>query len=358
MSETRPLTGAARGSAVVGSTTPTDSRLPTRDDRAVVVTGASAGVGRAVAHAFARRGCRLGLLARDPSGLEATTRECLDLGGQAVVAPTDVADPAQVEAAADLVESRFGPIDVWVNDAMATVFAPVSEMTAEEFRRATEVTYLGAVYGTMAALRRMRPRNRGQIVQVGSALAYRAIPLQAAYCGAKFGLRGFTDSLRTELIHEHSRIWVTMVQLPAVDTPQFSWCRSKLGQHPQPVPPIYDPEVPAEAVYFASRTRRREVFCGGSTVAVILGNRLAPGLGDRYLGRTGYQSQQNGSLPYSPDRPDNLFSPVPGVAATRGRFTDISHQGSLQLWATMHRRLLTGVAAAALSGLVGVGVRR
>jgi len=289
----------------------------TADGRAVVVTGASAGVGRAVAHAFARRGCRVALLARGERGLEEARQECLTLGGEAIAIPTDVADPSRVEDAAQVAEESFGPIDVWVNDAMATVFAPVHELDPEEFRRATEVTYLGAVYGTMAALRRMRPRNTGTIVQVGSALSYRAIPLQAAYCGSKFALRGFTDSLRTELMHDRSRVWVTMVQLPAVNTPQFNWCRSKLERHPQPVPPIYDPEVPAEAVYFASHSRRREIFCGGSTVAVILGNRVAPGLGDRYLAMTGYKSQQNPKLPYRSDRPSNLFDPVEDAAATR-----------------------------------------
>lgn len=218
----------------------------------VVVTGASAGVGRAIAHAFAKRGAHIGLVARGEEGLEGARREVESFGGKALVLPTDVADHAQVEAAAEAVESEYGPIDVWVNDAMATVFAPFVEVTPEEFKRATEVTYLGAVYGTMSALKRMAPRDRGTIVQVGSALSYRAIPLQSAYCGAKFGMRGFTDSVRTELMHGSSKVWITMVQLPAVNTPQFNWCRTKLPNHPRPVPPIYQPEVPAEAVYWAA----------------------------------------------------------------------------------------------------------
>ena len=321
----------------------------TADGRVVVVTGASAGVGRATAHAFARRGCRVALLARGERGLQEATQECLNLGAQAIAIPTDVADPRQVERAAQLAEDGLGSIDVWVNDAMATVFAPVCDIEADEFRRATEVTYLGAVYGTMAALRRMRPRNRGTVVQVGSALSYRAIPLQAAYCGSKFALRGFTDSLRTELMHDRSDVFVTMVQLPAVNTPQFNWCRSKLDRHPQPVPPIYEPEVPAEAVYFASRHRRREVFCGGSTVAVILGNRLAPGLGDRYLAKTGYSSQQNTTLPYQSDRPSNLFEPVEDESATRGSFSGVAHERSYQLWGSFHRRALLAAGVFALT---------
>ena len=235
----------------------------------VVVTGASGGVGRATAHAFAKRGASVGLLARGAEGLDAAAAEVESFGGSAFAVPTDVADSGQVEAAAKAVEERFGPIDVWVNDAMATIFAPFAEITAEEFNRATEVTYLGTVYGTMAALKRMVPRNRGAIVQVGSALAYRAIPLQSAYCGAKFAIRGFTDSVRTELLHDKSRVWITMVQLPAVNTPQFNWCRTKLPNHPQPVPPIYQPEVPAEAVYWAAHHRRREITVGGSAVKAI-----------------------------------------------------------------------------------------
>lgn len=321
--------------------------------RTVVVTGASAGVGRAVAHSFARRGWRVGLVARGQEALEAARAECERLGGHAEVLPADVADPEQVEAVAERAETELGPIEVWVNDAMATVFAPVSEVTPQEFRRATEVTYLGAVYGTMAALRRMQQRGRGAIVQVGSALSYRAIPLQSAYCGAKFALRGFTDSLRTELLHDHSEVWITMVQLPAVNTPQFDWCLSKLDEHPQPVPPIYQPQVPAEAVYHASQLRRREIFCGGSAAAVILGNRVAPGLGDRYLARTGYKSQQDPSLPYDRNRPHNLFQPVPGEADTRGSFTGSSKGRSVQLWLSLHRG---GVLAALATGAAGLGL--
>ena len=245
--------------------------------------------------------------------------------------------------------TTFGPIDVWVNDAMATVFAPFLEVTPEEFKRATEVTYLGAVYGTMSALKRMVPRDQGTVVQVGSALAYRAIPLQSAYCGAKFGMRGFTDSVRTELMHDRSNVWITMVQLPAVNTPQFNWCRTKLPDHPQPVPPIYQPEVPAEAVYWAAHHRRRELDVGGSAVKAIFGNKLAPRFADWYLARTGYESQQIQDMPVN-GRPDNLYEPVPDQAATHGMFDNRAHARSYQLWANTHRPLVAGVLAGARSG--------
>jgi NADP-dependent 3-hydroxy acid dehydrogenase YdfG len=321
----------------------------TRDHpHVVVVTGASAGIGRAVAHAFARRGAAVGLLARGQAGLEAAAEEVRRLGGTALTLPTDVADHAQVDAAAEAVEGQIGPIDVWVNDAMATVFAPLSETAPDEFRRATEVTYLGTVHGTMSALRRMVPRDRGVVVQVGSALAYRAIPLQAAYCGAKFAVRGFTDSVRTELMHERSRVRITMVQLPAVNTPQFSWCRTRLPNHPQPVAPIFDPDVAAEAVYWAATHRRRELIVGGSALKAILAGVVAPSLADRYLSRTGYASQQVQDDPVDADRPDNLFEPVEELAATRGRFEAQSRTASAQLWATTHRGALLAAAGGVL----------
>jgi NAD(P)-dependent dehydrogenase (short-subunit alcohol dehydrogenase family) len=330
-----------------------------RTPEVVVVTGASAGVGRAIAHAFARRGAHIGLLARGEHGLEEARREVESLGGKALVLPTDVADHAGVEAAAEAVERRLGPIDVWVNDAMATVFAPFLAVEPEEFKRATEVTYLGTVYGTMAALARMAPRNRGTIVQVGSALAYRAIPLQSAYCGAKFAIRGFTDSVRTELMHDRSRVWISMVQLPAVNTPQFDWCRTKLPDHPQPVPPIYQPEVPAEAVYWAAHHRRRELDVGGSAIKAIFGNKLSPRVADWYLARTGYASQQIQGMPVN-GRPDNLFEPVPGEATTHGRFDSRAHDRSYQLWANTHRPLVAGAlagVATAAAGLFRKGTR-
>ena len=324
----------------------------------VVITGASSGVGRATVHAFAGRGARIGLIARGQAALEETAAEVRDLGGEALVLPTDVADAQRIEAAATAVEERFGPIDVWVNDAMATIFAPFTEVSAEEYRRATEVTYLGTVYGTMVALRRMKPRDSGTVVQVGSALAYRAIPLQSAYCGAKFAIRGFTDSVRTELMHDKSNVWITMVQLPALNTPQFNWCRTKLPDHPQPVAPIFEPEVAAEAIYWAARHRRREITVGGSAVKAIVGQKVAPSLADRYLARTGYESQQVSGAPVG-DRPDNLFEPVPGLAATHGIFERQAQAESSQLWATTHRRSLAlAGAAAALGGLAALARRR
>jgi short-subunit dehydrogenase len=320
----------------------------------VVVTGASGGVGRAVAHAFAKRGARVALLARGEQGLEDCRREVEQLGGRALVVPTDVAEAEQVDAAAAQVERELGPIDVWVNDAMSTVFAKFTDITPAEYKRATEVTYLGTVYGTMAALKRMIPRDRGKIVQVGSALSYRGIPLQAAYCGAKFAIRGFTDSIRTELLHDKSKVQITMVQLPGVNTTQFNWCRSKLPNHPQPVPPIYQPEIPAEAVYWAAHHRRRELWLGYSAVQAIVGTMLAPSVADHYLARTGFSGQQVKDMPVSPDRPDNLFAPVPDKAATHGIFDDKAKTRSPELLAASHRGLLAGAVVAAVAALGGV----
>jgi NAD(P)-dependent dehydrogenase (short-subunit alcohol dehydrogenase family) len=321
------------------------------DSEVVVITGASAGLGRAIARAFARRGARLGLLARGRERLEDTEREVRALGGDAVALPTDVADPEAVEAAASAVESRLGPIDVWINNAMTSVFSPVIEMRPDEYRRVTEVTYLGTVYGTLAALRRMRPHNRGVVVQVGSALAYRAIPLQSAYCAAKHAIQGFTESLRSELYHEGSGIRICMVQMPALNTPQFGWVRSRLPRKAQPVPPIFQPEVGAEAVVFAAHHPRQEMYVGGSSVLAIAGNRLAPRLLDRYLGRTGFRSQQMDE-PEDPERPDNLYDPVPGHQAAHGPFGDRARRWSVQLWASEHRRALAfaglAIAAAAI----------
>jgi NAD(P)-dependent dehydrogenase (short-subunit alcohol dehydrogenase family) len=312
----------------------------------VTVTGASAGVGRATARAFADRGAAVALLARSGEALEAARREVEQRGARALALPVDLADFDAVDAAAEAAERELGPVEVWVNDAMASVFAPVWDVRPDEFRRATEVTYLGAVHGTMAALRRMRPRNRGTIVQVGSALAYRAIPLQSAYCGSKHALRGFTDSVRCELMHERSGVHVTMVHLPALNTPQFDTVRSRLPRKPQPVPPIFQPEVAAEGIVLAARSRRREVWVGGSTVATIAGNKLVPALADRYLARTGFDSQQTDE-PADPDRPDNLFEPVPGDRGAHGRFDDQSRADSLQLRATANRRKLLAAAGAA-----------
>jgi NAD(P)-dependent dehydrogenase (short-subunit alcohol dehydrogenase family) len=320
--------------------------------KVVVITGASAGVGRATAREFARRGARLGLIARGHDGLEATRREVEALGGQALVLPGDVADAARVEEAARRVEERLGPIDVWVNNAMASVFSPVKEMEADEYRRVADVTYLGVVHGTLAALRRMLPRDRGTIVQVGSALAYRAIPLQSAYCAAKHAVAGFTESLRTELLHDGSRVHVTTVHLPALNTPQFDWVKSRLPRRPQPVPPIFQPEVAACAIVWAAHQRRREVWVGGPTVRAILADRLAPGYADRRLAETGYAAQQTDELA-DPARPHNLWRPLAGDHGAHGRFDDRATPWSAQLWATRHRRsvALAGVGAAAVAAL-------
>ena len=320
----------------------------------VVITGASAGIARATAQQFGARGDNVGLLARGQAGLDGAVRDVEAAGGRALAIPTDVADYDQVEAAAQRVEEAFGPIDVWINVAFTSVFAPFIEIKPEEFRRVTEVAYLGFVYGTHVALSRMIPRDAGTVVQVGSALAYRAIPLQAAYCGAKFAIRGFTDSVRTELMHDRSRVWITMVQLPAVNTPQFNWCRSKLPNHPQPVPPIYQPEVPAETVYYAAHHHRREIYCGGPAVKAIIGNKFFPGLADHYLARTGFSAQQIAGMPVPPDRPNNLFEPVPGDAATHGMFDDRAKTRSYQAWATTHRSVVAGALVGSLATAAGL----
>ena len=305
------------------------------DSRVVVVTGASAGVGRAVAREFGGRGCRVGLLARGRDRLEAAKKEIEESGGKAIVLPADVANPEEIEAAAERVEQELGPIDVWVNDAMTTIFAPFHQITAAEYKRATEVTYLGCVYGTMSALKRMRTRNRGTIVQVGSALAYRSIPLQSPYCGAKHAIVGFTDSIRSELIHQRSGVHITMVHLPAMNTPQFSWCRTRLPRHPQPVPPIFQPEVGARAIVWASSQRRREVYVAWPTVKAIYGQEIAPGYADRYLAKFAYSGQET-EEPVSPDRPDNLFEPAAEPYAAHGIFDDRASDFSGLTWLDLH----------------------
>jgi NADP-dependent 3-hydroxy acid dehydrogenase YdfG len=320
----------------------------------VVVTGASAGVGRAAARAFGARGATVGLIARGEEALEAAAREVREAGGQALALPADVAHAHEVKAAAERADAELGTIDVWVNDAMASIFAPVREIAPEEFKRVTEVTYLGAVYGTLAALEHMLPRDRGTIVQVGSALAYRAIPLQSAYCAAKHAERGFTDSLRTELMHEKRKVRVITVHLPGLNTPQFSMVRMRMPRRPRPVPPVYQPEVAGEAIVWAAQhPRRRELWVGSSTVMTILGNRLAPWLADRYLARTAVESQQTPE-PAGPARQhtDNLEAPLPGDHGRHGEFDAEAKERSPQLWLAEHRRALTaaGAGAAAAAG--------
>ena len=310
----------------------------------VVVTGASAGVGRAAARAFGERGARVALLARGRDGLAAVAAEIESSGGKALAIPTDVAENDAVERAADQVERELGPIDVWVNNAMASVFAPFLEVRPEEFKRVTEVTYLGQVNGTRAALKRMVPRDRGVVVQVGSALAYRGIPLQTAYSGAKHAVQGFTESVRSELLHDKSSVRICMVQLPALNTPPFDWVLSRFPNQPQPVAPIYQPEVAARAIVYAAEHPRWEIWVGASTAATLLANKLFPRLLDRYLGKTGYKSQQT-NQPVAPDRQVNLWEPVPGDHGARGRFDERSHPSSPALWAATHRGLVAGGVA-------------
>lgn len=322
----------------------------TTHSEVVVITGASAGVGRATVRAFAKEGARIGLLARGKDGLEAARREVEALGGKALVVPTDVSDPEQVEAAAAAVEEEFGPIDIWVNDAMVSVFSPVKEMTAEDYRRVTEVNYLGYVYGTLSALRRMLPRDKGVVVQVGSALAYRGIPLQSAYCASKHAIQGFNDSLRAELIYDGSNVRVTMVQMPALNTPQFNWVKTRLPRKPQPVPPIYQPEVAAEAIVYAARHDQRELYVGFMTSFILVMNKFFPGIGDWYLAKTGVDSQQYDGY-VDPNRPHNLYEPLPGDHGAHGDFDDKARDSSLQLWLNTHRSWVA--AGLGLAGAVG-----
>ncbi len=322
-------------------------------DKVVVITGASAGVGRATVRLFAQHGAHLGLLARGTDGLEAAGKEVEAMGRRALIVPVDVADAERVDRAAEQVETQLGPIDIWINNAMASVFSPIKETPAAEFKRVTEVTYLGYVYGTLAALRRMLPRDRGLILQVGSALAYRGIPLQASYCAAKHAVQGFTESLYSELIHDGSHVRATMVHLPAMNTPQFGWVKTRLPRKPQPVPPIFQPEVAARAILYAATHKRREIWLGFPTLLTILGNRLVPGYIDRYLAANGYESQQyNG--PVDPNRRDNLWGPVPGDHGAHGDFDERATDFSPQFWMTTHARNLrvAGLAGLALSALV------
>lgn len=321
----------------------------------VVITGASAGVGRATAQEFARHGARIGLIARNQERLEAAKREVETLGGEALALPFDVSDAKKVDDAATQIEMAFGPIDIWVNDAMVTVFSPVKEMTSDDYQRVTNVTYLGTVNGTLTALNRMLPRNRGKIVQVGSALAYRAIPLQSAYCAAKHAIQGFTESLRSELYHDKSQVSVTMVQMPALNTPQFDWTKSRMPHRAQPVPPIFQPEVAARAIYWAAHNNRPELYVGFPSEKAIWANRIMPRLLDRYLARNGFASQQT-SEPEDPNRPNNLYDSVDGNYGAHGRFDTRSTDSSQALWATERRgRLAIGALAASLLGALLLG---
>ncbi|MDP8957538.1 MAG: SDR family oxidoreductase [Actinomycetota bacterium] len=326
-------------------------------NRTVVITGASAGVGRATAVAFAAKGAKVALLGRGQDGLAAAANDVERVGGTALVVPVDVADAEAIDGAAAAAEQEFGSLDVWVNNAMTSVFAPFTEIAPHEFTRVTEVTYLGFVHGTRSALKRMVPADHGVIVQVGSALAYRGIPLQSAYCGAKHAVQGFTESVRCELLHSRSNVRICMVQLPALNTPQFDWVLSRLPNRPQPVPPIYQPEVAARAIVHAAEHPRREMWVGATTVATLLANKIAPGLLDRYLGRTGFSSQQTDE-PDSRDRDFNLWDPVPGDHGAHGRFDDRAHSWSPQMWATTHRRWIGAAVALAGAATIGIAARK
>ena len=318
----------------------------------VVITGASAGVGRATARAFGKRRARIGLIARGREGLEAAKREIEASGGEALVLPLDVSDHDAVERAADTVEKTFGPIDIWINNAMLSVFSPIMEMQPEEYRRVTDVTYHGYVWGTLAALRRMKPRDRGSIVQVGSALAYRGIPLQSAYCAAKHAVQGFHDSLRTELLHDKSNVRVVMVQLPAVNTPQFRWVKSRLPRKAQPVPPIFQPEVIARAIVWAAYSKRREINVGWPASKAIIGNNIAPGYADHYLAKHAYDAQMVDE-PEEPNRPDNLWAPVPGDPGAHGVFDDRARPTSIELALNKRRSwIAAGLGAIAVLALL------
>ena len=319
----------------------------------VAVTGASAGLGRAIAHAYAKRGAKLGLLARNPEALAAAKQECENLGGQAIYIPTDVSDADAVERAANQIEQELGPIDIWVNDAMVSVFSPVKEMEASDYKRVTDVLYLGFVHGTLSALRRMLPRDRGTIIQIGSALAYRSIPLQSAYCACKHAINGFTDSLRCELIHDKSNVKITAIQMPAMNTTQFGWVKDRMPDNTQPVPPIFEPEISAEVVVAAGLAKqpRREYWVGSPTVAAIIGQKFIPGLLDAYLGKTGYKSQQIQDEPRDPNAPNNLYQYVPGIHSARGKFDDRSKRTSAEVYVSLHPEWF---ALGALA-LVGIG---
>jgi NAD(P)-dependent dehydrogenase (short-subunit alcohol dehydrogenase family) len=314
----------------------------------VVITGASAGLGRATALRFAREGAKVALLARNVAALDDAAREVEAAGGTALVVPCDVSDPAQVEAAADRVERELGAIDVWINNAVASVFAPVRDIRPEEYRRVMEVTFLGQVYGTLAALRRMLPRDRGRIVLIGSGLAYRGAPFHSAYCGAKFGLRGFFEALRTELAHDGSRVHVGMVHPSTLNTPFYSWVRTTLHRHPMAVRPIYQPEVGAEAVFWATRHRRRELRVGAASAVAAAWGGLVPKVVDRVLGRVGWEVEQRDE-PVPPRRPDNLFAPPELPYGARGDFDALARGFSTQLWSTTHRGWIAATALAVLT---------
>ena len=321
----------------------------------VVITGGSAGVGRATARAFARSGYDVGLIAREADRLASAAAEVLALGCRALAVSLDVADAHGVEAAADRIEQELGPIDVWVNGALASTLAPVDQLPPEEIRRVTDVTYLGTVYGTQAALRRMRARDRGVIVQISSGLAYRSVPLQAAYCGAKAAVRGFTDALRCELLHDKSGVRISMVHLPAVNTPQFSWVRSRLPRAMQPLPPVYQPEIAARAILWVAEHERRELSVGWPTVLALLGQRIAPGLMDRYLAQRAWAGQMSDD-PARPGSPDNLDSSVAAQVGAHGAFDEMASDSSPLLWADTHRGLVTGALTGAVLGAAAIAV--
>jgi NAD(P)-dependent dehydrogenase (short-subunit alcohol dehydrogenase family) len=325
-----------------------------KKNRVVVVTGASAGLGRATVREFARNGDDIALIARGADGLEEAKKEVESYGRRALVCRLDVSDPSAVEKAAGDIEKELGPIDVWVNNAMISVFSPVKEMKPEEYRRVTEVTYLGQVYGALAALKRMQIRDNGSIIFVGSALAYRGIPLQSAYCASKHAIEGFYDSLRTELMHDGSSIRTCMVQLPAMNTTQFGFVKSRMPNKPKPMGEIFQPEVAARAIVYASKHNRREIFVGPSTVKAIIGNKLAPWYADRVLAKNGYKGQMT-SEPENTGRKDNLWEPIPGDHGAHGPFGNKSHEFSLQTWATIHRGIVTFVTiSAVIAGALGI----